>query len=368
MTPNKLKVFVVCYTGNSGLTDYAISLAKALGELVNVRLITGYKFNDSYGCSNFEVEKIFRKSRNYFTDIIKFVMYCIKNKPNWLILQGPIRFPFFDIIILSFIRLVGIKICIVVHDLYPHYPNIISKQNFINLYRLSDKLVVSSLAVKAELELRGMKNNILICPHPIHNMFKSDTYNKTSAKNSIPGLSSNDFVILFFGHLESRKGMFELISAAHLMDGEVNYKFIFAGVFDPNTFTDSELILIDKVIKQKNVIFNNYYVEHDDVEKYFMASNLVMIPYREGTTSGVLKLAICFGVPVVASIIGDIRDEMPPNSGILLEPEKINGNSLMSAIYELKRNEFLYKENMAKLNNQISWEQAALNILSHINH
>lgn len=367
MNNSKLTVYVVCYTGNSGLTDYAISLAKALGKLANVRLITGYKFNNSYTCSNFEVEKIFRKSRNYFTDIIKFVIYCIRYKPNWLILQGPIRFPFFDILILSFIRLFGIRICIVVHDLYPHYPNIISKLNFINLYRLSDKLVVSSLAAKAELELRGITNNILVCPHPIHNMFKSGAFDKTSAKKSISGLSVNDFVILFFGHLESRKGMFELISAAHLMQGEVNYKFIFAGAFDPNTFIESELILINKVVKQKNVIFNNYYVEHDDVEKYFMASNLVMIPYREGTTSGVLKLAICFGVPVVASMIGDVKDEMPPNSGILLEPEKINGDSLRAAIYEFGRNENLYKENMTKLNNLISWEQAAFNILSHIN-
>ena len=46
----------------------------------------------------------------------------------------------------------------------------------------------------------------------------------------------------------------------------------------------------------------------EEVETLFRAADLVALPYREGSTSGVFKLAVEFGVPVVCSDVGDLGE------------------------------------------------------------
>jgi glycosyltransferase involved in cell wall biosynthesis len=66
----------------------------------------------------------------------------------------------------------------------------------------------------------------------------------------------------------------------------------------------------DKYRGLKNLRIVEGHVPFEDVQLYFAGTDLVAAPYREGTTSGVYRLGVAFGRPVVATEIGDLRESI----------------------------------------------------------
>jgi glycosyltransferase involved in cell wall biosynthesis len=73
------------------------------------------------------------------------------------------------------------------------------------------------------------------------------------------------------------------------------------------------------------------FVAEPDVETYFAAADCVVLPYRRISQSGVIFSAYRFGVPVIATAVGGlIEDVVEGQTGLLCEPE--NPLSLARAI------------------------------------
>ena len=58
---------------------------------------------------------------------------------------------------------------------------------------------------------------------------------------------------------------------------------------------------------EDSFIFINYFVDKDDIKKYFLSSELVVLPYKSASQSGVLSLAYNFNRPVLITDVGEIR-------------------------------------------------------------
>jgi len=54
---------------------------------------------------------------------------------------------------------------------------------------------------------------------------------------------------------------------------------------------------------------DNRYIPNEEVGKYFSAADMLVAPYVDGTQSGAIKVAMGFGLPVVATEI--IAQDMP---------------------------------------------------------
>ena len=119
------------------------------------------------------------------------------------------------------------------------------------------------------------------------------------------GLPLNQPLVLFFGGLRWDKGYDLLLRAAPLLgDGVV---VVLAGEADPRAVADVEQA--KRNLKHPGQLLARLgRVDDEDVDRYFVAADLVALPYRGiySGTSGVLQRAAGAGRPVVAADVGQI--------------------------------------------------------------
>ena len=63
------------------------------------------------------------------------------------------------------------------------------------------------------------------------------------------------------------------------------------------------------------------FIPDDQVEPYFTAADAVVIPYVDIFQSGVPFLAFSFGLPVIATDVGSLREDVTHESGLLCRPK-----------------------------------------------
>jgi glycosyltransferase involved in cell wall biosynthesis len=181
------------------------------------------------------------------------------------------------------------------------------------MYNIYDKVIVHTKKMKSQLikEFNVKEDKIEIIPFGINNTIpKTDlTFEKARIKL---GLAETDKVILFFGNIAPYKGLKSLILAfTNLINESKKFKLIIAGgVKDCNDYwQDIEKLIavscLNKFIKKRIEI-----IPDNEVEIYFKAAHLLVLPYTFIFQSGVLFLSYYFGLPVVASDVGSLREDV----------------------------------------------------------
>jgi glycosyltransferase involved in cell wall biosynthesis len=111
------------------------------------------------------------------------------------------------------------------------------------------------------------------------------------------------------------------------------------------------------------VRFDDFHIPEADLELYFQAADVALLPYTEGDfQSGVLFLAYRFGLPVVASNVGSFPGDIVSGMlGYLFEAG--NPRALAASLDQFFQ--YLYPRSdlrqsiRAYTQQQYSWEQAA---------
>ena len=66
----------------------------------------------------------------------------------------------------------------------------------------------------------------------------------------------------------------------------------------------------------------NRFVANEEVTKYYSVSDLVVLPYRSATQSGILNVAYGFLKPVLVTDVGGLAEFVDDNeTGIVVDPE-----------------------------------------------
>lgn len=366
MQPGEKKIVVVCYTGNSGLTDYSVSLSRALSVCADVTLVTGRNVPDEYLGFPFKVNKFFRKSRYYPFDVIRLLWFFVRNRPDAVLFQSWLKIPLVDTILVSLLRVLGIRTAVTVHDVLPHYPRSWSQLELAAYYRMFDKVVVHSDKAKAKIISMGVTSPILVVPHGIYDLFDTERLGKQQGRSRIGGLNAEDFVILFFGRITPRKGVITFLRVAEAYRNDANVKFVVAG-FDGMKDADSdERDEYLRLCNAENVILADRRIPFLEVQWYFSATDLVVLPYTEGTTSGVIKLALAFKKPVVATNIGDIADALSLGFGELVELGSDVESEIGMAIEKIRRNPAYYRTHADNAFEKYEWGGIAKQYYLHI--
>ena len=361
-----MKIEIVSFTGNSGLTDYSVSLARAIAKSFDTLVVTSQSLPERFDAMGFSVERVFRRSRHYPIDLFRFIAGVLSRKPDWIIFQGPLKLPILDGMAVRLIRLFGVNAAITVHDVLPHYPRPWSALESGFYYRSFNRVIVHSEAALAGVRALGVKREVLVVPHGIYDIFNLTSIDRTQARAKIGRLNAEDFVVLFFGHLEPRKGLMEFIAAAEVFQSHANVKFLIAG---ESSLTSHGSSYVNRLIEAKalpNVIVHDHRIDFENVENYFAACDVVALPYLEGTTSGVLKLALAFGKPVVATRVGDFPEQVPTGAGVLIENDDVIVVSLCDAIEQIKSNQFSYTTAMSTSNHDAQWPAIADRVVAYL--
>lgn len=192
-------------------------------------------------------------------------------------------------------------------------------------YRLCDHLFVHTEQMKRELQacFGVTDTKISVIPFPINNIVPNTALSTSEAKQQL-GLSGFHKVVLFFGWIAPYKGLEYLIDAmAILAPKDPSYRLVVAGL-PKNCQSYWEAIkrrLSDPQLGSC-VIERSEFVPDADIEIYFKGADVAVLPYLYIFQSGVIFLSYNFGLPVIATDVGSLRDYIVEGkTGFVCKPQ-----------------------------------------------
>ncbi len=227
--------------------------------------------------------------------------------------------------------------------------------DFLTTY-LFDKLdghVVQSSQTENELQ-EVVKNPIYEKRfHPIYTNFPKKI-DKITARKKL-GLSAKN-IILYFGIIRDYKGFDILLNAiAELKDSGLDFHLLAGG--ECYGSDEKYTQLISNLGISDYITWHNKYIPDSEVSNYFSAADVVALPYRTASQSGVTQMAYSYDLPVLITEVGGLPEIVDEGkSGFTIEPE--NPKELANMLEKnLKAGTFLEMTTYIKIFKQkFSWE------------
>ena len=238
-----------------------------------------------------------------------------------------------------------------VHDVKVHPGDINSQRmprSLINLLiRQCDGIIVhgEQLRVAAEIALPVHPANIYTFPHPplIH-------YSEIAKQRGFAKPNDGIFRVLFFGRICEYKGLKYLLDTIPLVHACIPFiRFVIAGQGDDLSNYGAWIRSLDYVQ------IHNRYISLEECALLFFEADLVVLPYIEASQSGVLMIAMAFGLPVVVTDVGEMATTVRSTGmGILIPPR--DTTALASAIIDVAHDNHLRQELSTRAKTAISHE------------
>ncbi|GHT48910.1 glycosyl transferase [Bacteroidia bacterium] len=246
----------------------------------------------------------------------------------------------------------GVKVVCVIDNAIPHEPKFFDKPLARLFFTQCDYFMVMSEIVKNDL-LR-LKPDAQFCqtPHPLYDHY-GEKMDVKQARTKL-GIHLDKKTLLFFGLIRDYKGLDLLIEAMNVLDDE--YQLIIAG--ESYGSFDKYQKQIDQSSATERIKVINRYIGDADIPILFSAADIIVLPYKSATQSGVIPVAYHFEVPVVTTDVGGLKDAIAgAGTGIVCQP---TAQSLADGIRKLfagDRNSFIAAIRQEKT--ALSWEKFA---------
>lgn len=295
-------------------------------------------------------------------NIIRTASYIKKKKPDMVIIQW--WHPYFAPCYFLLAKFMGKQnLTFVCHNVFPHERFPLDKK----LTRLTLKngkhFIVHAKEEEAELRQIMPNPDCRVTPHPSYNAFCFEHMTKAQARERL-GLSMDEKVLLFFGFVRPYKGLKYLITAMPEIKEQLgNVKLLIVGEF--GSLEDKEgyvgqikHLALSSPGLEADVIINDGYTPDREVEKYFGACDMVVLPYESATQSGIVQIAYGFRKPVTVTNVGGLPDVVSDGrTGYVIPPqdEKALAEAVVRYFAEDKEAEFA--GNIAAEAYRFSWER-----------
>jgi D-inositol-3-phosphate glycosyltransferase len=180
-------------------------------------------------------------------------------------------------------------------------------------YHLVDRIFVHTDRMKTQLvnDFRVAKMKVVVIPFGLNNTSPTTSLSASEAKARL-GVRTGSKVILCFGQIAPYKGLEYLVRAfSDLAKKDDRYRLVIAGKPKWNeTYWRQIRQLIDDTGIGHLTIQKIGHVPDEETEIYFKAADVLVLPYVEIFQSGVISLAYSFGLPVLASDVGSLKDSI----------------------------------------------------------
>ena len=199
------------------------------------------------------------------------------------------------------------KVAIHVDNITPHENHFYDR--LLNRYFLGscDGFVYMSEAVKADLDTYHTGRPALFSPHPLFDTYGSKK-ERTEACAHL-GLDPNNKYVMFFGYIRDYKGLDLLIEAwamLHKRGLTEGRKLLVVGeVYGDDTKYVEQ---IARLGLESEVVMHTRFVPDGEVADYFSVAEMVALPYKSATQSGVTQVAYAFGVPMIVTRVGGLAE------------------------------------------------------------
>lgn len=222
------------------------------------------------------------------------------------------------------LRAFGQRMVLTAHDVTLHRHHRLLGPIYELIYRLPDHIVVHGEARRDQLrDNHGVdEKRVSIMPHGEYSFFLGgDAEPSRQEARARLQLDTDDEVVLIFGFLREHKGLEDLLNVwSEIVDERPAARLLIAG--DPSGLAARTRDQVLKHAESMGAICHLRYIPFDEVSTFFAAADLMVLPYRTITQSGVLHLAQSLEVPVVASSVGALPEAISDGvTGILVPPE-----------------------------------------------
>jgi D-inositol-3-phosphate glycosyltransferase len=261
----------------------------------------------------------------------RLAKYVVRSRPGIFHILWNNKFEHFDrTLLMLYYRLFGKRIVFTAHNVNMRKRD--GRDSWFNRlslgiqYRLCDHILVHTSAMKDELvaDFGIPSARVSVIPFGINNTCPTTALGRREARQRL-GLAVDEKTLLFFGQIAPYKGLEYLIAAmSGLIKADKNIRLIIAGRikhgFGDYWDTIRSEILFGRLDKQ--IIQHVRFIPETEVEVYFKATDVLVIPYVEIFQSGVPALSYSFGLPVIATDVGSLRDDIVEGeTGFLCRPK-----------------------------------------------
>jgi len=270
-----------------------------------------------------------RKMRRVLAAYARLVAYAAGARPRIFHLLWDNKFPYFDrTVMMAYYKLLRKKVAMTVHNvnagLRDGNDSLLNRLTLRCQYRLCDHLFVHTGRMKQEL-LSGFgveERRVSVIPFGINSTVPDTELTRDAARAKL-ALAADDKALLFFGNIAPYKGL-EYLAAAFLdlARTDPSYRLVIAGLPKGSPeYWEGIKRSIEAAGLQEKVRFRIEYVPDEETELYFKAADVLILPYTHIFQSGVLFLGFNFGLPVIATDVGSLKEDIvEEETGLVCRP------------------------------------------------
>jgi len=212
------------------------------------------------------------------------------------------------------------KILFITENVVSHEANAIDKFLTRIGLKFASKFLVLSGIVEKEVQQFSKGKKVYRSELPVYDCYKQSEQADQKILKKELGFEDNSLVLLFFGYVRKYKGLDILIEAfPKILSSNQKARLLIVGEFydDPKEYLEQ----IKKLNIEDKVKVINQFVPNEEVAKYYQAADLVILPYRSATQSGILNVAYGFYKPVIVTDVGGLAEFVDDGkTGFVVEP------------------------------------------------
>lgn len=367
MADNKKKLVMIgpVYPFKGGISHYTGAMIKNLKKDFDVKTVS---FKMQYPKLLFKKEQ-----KDYANDVLKIddAKFLIntanpfniigtarkikKMNPDFIIMQWwhPYFSPCYILLSGMLKKIPKIFVC---HNVFPHerFPmdRFLTKQ----VLKRGSGFITHSKMDADDLKSIVSRPNYETTVLPTFNVFKMKDMSRTEARKLL-NIPEDRKILLFFGFVREYKGLRHIIRAMpDILRADSSIQLMVVGEFGGDK--DDYISLIKKSGAEDAITVVDSYVPDNEIEKYFAACDLVVLPYESATQSGIVQIAYSFEKPVIATDVGGLPEVVIDGKTGYIVPPKDSaslGEAVIRFFSEGKSEEFV--ENVRSEAYRYSWDR-----------
>ena len=365
MKRKKIILIGPVYPYKGGISHYTGLMYRELAKRYDVEMLSykmqypGFLFHKEqkdYADDSFKIEntKYMLHTANPVS-ILKTAHYIRRQKADMVLIQWwhPYFAPCYWLLGKWMGRQNTVFVC---HNIFPHERFPFDRLLARSVLKQGKHFILHAGEEGRILETIVTRPDYTVTPHPTYHAFRFEGMSKAQARERL-NIAQDTRILLFFGFVREYKGLKCLLRAMPaILRKEENAELWVVGEFGADK--EEYLKLIEELQLQGSVKVADSYTPDHEVEKYFAAADLVVLPYISATQSGVVQIAFGFEKPVIVTKVGGLPDVVANGvTGYVIEPE--NSQELARTVvnfYDGKK-EALFTENIKKEACRFSWER-----------
>lgn len=263
-------------------------------------------------------KKSVSKGISYLISLIKIIILIYNCRPKvvhiqWYRLEN-VEFYLYK----SLRHLLGFKLVYTAHNVLPHNSGNKKIKVYRKLYSLADAIIVHSKATVSELAEIGVdKKKIHVIKHGI--LQKREPQKKTPFDFRERYCIGKKILFSISGVQNAYKGTDLLIKAwttTPLLYESNNCVLVIMGKNSGVDYSETDNV--------KNIIIIDRFFSDEEQEALFSATDVLLLPYRQISQSGVLLTALPYKIPLLVSNIGGLSETLDEaNIGWRISPNNV---------------------------------------------